>query len=63
MIIIATLKGCEQVGMDQWENRAKSFIFGSDDTTDKMLEVTKAKTLDEMNLSEVTEKVIYDRDK
>ena len=63
MIIIATLKGCEQVGMDQWENRAKSFIFGSDDTIDKMLEVTKAKTLDEMNLSEVTEKVIYDRDK
>ena len=59
--IIATVKGCVQVGMDQWENRSKSFIFDSTDTIDKMLEVTKVKTFDEMNLSEVTETVIYSR--
>lgn len=58
MQIIATIKGCTQTGIDQWENRSRSFIFDSSDSIDQMLEKTKVKTLDELNLSEVMKETI-----
>ncbi len=53
MKIIATLKGCGQIGENLYQDWKRSFILDSSDTIDFMLKTTGANSLDEMNLTEV----------
>lgn len=55
MKIAAYIKGCYQVGVDLWQDYAKTYIFDDTVTIAQILKTTKQKDICDCNLSMVVE--------
>lgn len=55
MKIAAYIKGCYQVGVDLWQDYAKTYIFDDSATIAQILRVTGQRSICDCNLSDVVE--------